>query len=39
MAMCFSLISLAGAEVVINDPACVGKTFPGYFDAFRRLLS
>lgn len=39
MAMCFSLISLAGVEVVINDPACVGKTFPGYFDAFRRLLS
>ncbi|MFM7461435.1 MAG: 3-phosphoshikimate 1-carboxyvinyltransferase [Burkholderiales bacterium] len=39
MAMCFSLVALAGVEVVINDPACVGKTFPGYFDAFRRLLS
>jgi 3-phosphoshikimate 1-carboxyvinyltransferase len=39
MAMCFSLVCLAGVEVVINDPACVGKTFPGYFDAFRRLLS
>jgi 3-phosphoshikimate 1-carboxyvinyltransferase len=39
MAMCFSLVCLAGVDVVINDPACVGKTFPGYFDAFRRLLS
>jgi len=39
MAMCFSLVALAGVEVAINDPACVGKTFPGYFDAFRSMLS
>jgi 3-phosphoshikimate 1-carboxyvinyltransferase len=39
MAMCFSLVALAGVEVVINDPACVGKTFPGYFEAFRGLVS
>jgi 3-phosphoshikimate 1-carboxyvinyltransferase len=39
MAMCFSLVALAGVEVVINDPACVGKTFPGYFDAYRSLVS
>ncbi|MBI5861066.1 MAG: bifunctional 3-phosphoshikimate 1-carboxyvinyltransferase/cytidylate kinase [Rhodocyclales bacterium] len=34
MAMCFSLVALAGAPVSINDPGCVAKTFPGYFDAF-----
>ncbi|MEO8344063.1 MAG: 3-phosphoshikimate 1-carboxyvinyltransferase [Betaproteobacteria bacterium] len=37
MAMCFSLASLAGVEVTINDPDCVGKTYPGYFDAFARI--
>jgi 3-phosphoshikimate 1-carboxyvinyltransferase len=34
MAMCFSLVSLAGVPVTINDPRCVGKTFPDYFDRF-----
>jgi len=37
MAMCFSLVSLLGAAVTIRDPACVRKTFPRYFDAFRGL--
>ncbi|MEO8485596.1 MAG: 3-phosphoshikimate 1-carboxyvinyltransferase [Betaproteobacteria bacterium] len=39
MAMCFSLISLLGTRVTIRDPACVRKTFPGYFDAFARLAA
>ena len=26
-------IALGGAGVAINDPGCVRKTFPGYFDA------
>ena len=39
MAMCFSLAALDGAalrgsRIRINDPACVGKTFPAYFTAF-----
>jgi 3-phosphoshikimate 1-carboxyvinyltransferase len=34
MAMCFSLVALCGVPVRINDPGCVAKTFPGYFDAF-----
>ncbi len=34
IAMCFSLVSLAGVPVRINDPACTAKTFPDYFDAF-----
>ena len=33
MAMCFSLASLA-TTVRINDPACVAKTFPNYFELF-----
>jgi 3-phosphoshikimate 1-carboxyvinyltransferase len=31
MAMCFSLVSLLGVPVTINDPGCVAKTFPDYF--------
>jgi len=34
MAMCFSLVSLAGIPVTINDPNCVAKTFPDYFERF-----
>lgn len=37
MAMCFSLAALGGVAVRINDPGCVAKTFPGYFDAFATL--
>jgi 3-phosphoshikimate 1-carboxyvinyltransferase len=34
VAMCFSLVSLAGVAIRINDPECVGKTFPRYFEHF-----
>jgi 3-phosphoshikimate 1-carboxyvinyltransferase len=34
MAMCFSLATLGGVAIRINDPDCVRKTFPGYFAAF-----
>lgn len=37
MAMCFSLASFGGAEIVINDPGCTSKTFPSYFDEFARI--
>jgi len=37
MAMCFSLVSLGGVAVTINDPDCVAKTFPEYFQAFEKL--
>ncbi len=39
VAMCFSLASLGGVAVRINDPDCVRKTFPAYFDAFRSVVS
>jgi 3-phosphoshikimate 1-carboxyvinyltransferase len=38
MAMCFSLVSLAGVPIVINDPKCVGKTFPDYFERFAEII-
>jgi len=42
MAMCFSLATLNGATrrgntMRINDPKCVAKTFPDYFDAFAKI--
>lgn len=39
IAMCFSLASLGarGVPVRINDPKCVNKTFPTYFDVFATL--
>ncbi len=39
IAMCFSLASLSerGVAVRINDPKCVNKTFPTYFDVFAAL--
>ena len=37
IAMCFSLVSLMGVPVVINDPKCTHKTFPTYFDTFAGL--
>ncbi|WP_374624349.1 3-phosphoshikimate 1-carboxyvinyltransferase [Pandoraea sp.] len=39
MAMCFSLVSLGGVPVTINDPKCVAKTFPTYFAEFARVAS
>lgn len=38
MAMCFSLASLGGVPVRINDPGCVAKTFPDYFAEFGRIV-
>jgi 3-phosphoshikimate 1-carboxyvinyltransferase len=32
MAMCFSLAALGDVPVRINDPKCVAKTFPDYFE-------
>ena len=37
MAMCFSLVSLGDTRVRINDPRCVNKTFPEYFNAFAQV--
>lgn len=37
MAMCFSLATLGGVPVRINDPKCVNKTFPEYFNALATI--
>ena len=37
MAMCFSLAALGGVSVRINDPKCVAKTFPEYFDVLASI--
>ena len=34
MAMAFSLAACGDASVTINDPGCVSKTFPEYFEVF-----
>ena len=39
MAMSFSLVALGGVPVRINDPQCVAKTFPGFFDSWKKVLS
>jgi 3-phosphoshikimate 1-carboxyvinyltransferase len=39
MAMSFSLVALGGIPLRINNPQCVAKTFPGFFDSWRKLLS
>lgn len=39
MAMCFSLVSLGGVPITINDPKCVAKTFPHYFEVFANIVS
>ena len=37
VAMAFSLIGLKARGIRINDPECVSKTFPNYFDVLERL--
>ena len=37
MAMCFSLVALGGVPVRINDPQCVNKTFPAFFEELVRI--
>lgn len=39
MAMAFSLVGLRVPGIEIANPACVAKTFPGFFDELRRLSS
>ena len=37
MAMCFSLVALGGVPIKILDPACVNKTYPNFFEDFKKL--
>jgi 3-phosphoshikimate 1-carboxyvinyltransferase len=37
MAMCFSLAALGESEITINNPGCVSKTFPDYFEMLKTI--
>jgi 3-phosphoshikimate 1-carboxyvinyltransferase len=37
IAMCFSLVALGGVPIRINDPQCVAKTFPDFFERFAEI--
>ena len=37
MAMSFSLLALSDAGVTINDPGCTSKTYPEYFEHFKKI--
>ncbi|MBV1905533.1 MAG: 3-phosphoshikimate 1-carboxyvinyltransferase [Pseudomonadales bacterium] len=37
MAMCFSLAALGNQSITINEPECVAKTFPNYFEIYESV--
>ncbi len=39
MAMCFALAAFGPVQIRINDPGCVSKTFPDFFEAWSRVVS
>lgn len=39
MAMSLALLELAGVEVILDAPACVAKSFPGFWDTWRTILT
>ena len=39
MAMSLALTGLRIPGIVIENPACVGKTFPGYWDVLADLVA
>jgi 3-phosphoshikimate 1-carboxyvinyltransferase len=38
MAMSFALAACGGAALRINEPRCVAKTYPAYFEELARLV-
>ena len=38
MAMSMSIFELAGIEVNLDNPACVGKSFPGFWDEWKKIV-
>jgi 3-phosphoshikimate 1-carboxyvinyltransferase len=39
MAMAFAVLGLVTPGTLVDDPACVAKTFPGFFDELDRLTA
>ena len=38
MAMSMSLFELAGIGVTLDNPGCVGKSFPGFWDEWKKIV-
>jgi len=38
MAMSMSLFELAGLDVTLDNPACVDKSFPGFWDEWKKIV-
>ncbi|MDY7000414.1 MAG: 3-phosphoshikimate 1-carboxyvinyltransferase [Thermodesulfobacteriota bacterium] len=38
MAMSLSLLSLAGIQVRLDNPGCVDKSFPGFWDQWKKIV-
>ncbi len=38
MAMSMSLFALAGLDVTLDNPDCVGKSFPGFWDEWKKIV-
>ena len=38
MAMSMSMFELAGLDVTLDNPACVGKSFPGFWDEWKKII-
>ncbi len=39
MAMCFALVALSDTPVTILEPQCTAKTFPTFFDEFKKIVA
>jgi len=39
MAMSMSLFELAGIEVALDNPSCVNKSFPGFWDEWKKIVA
>ena len=39
MAMCFALAAFGPVRIRINDPGCVSKTFPTFFEAWAGVVA
>jgi 3-phosphoshikimate 1-carboxyvinyltransferase len=38
MAMSLSLLALKGVDVKLDDPGVVSKSFPGFWDEWRKVV-
>jgi 3-phosphoshikimate 1-carboxyvinyltransferase len=39
LAMCLSILELAGVVVKLDNPGCVAKSFPGFWDEWAKIMA